>query len=281
MDLIRHLELFEAVASEGHFGRAAERMGMAQPPMSQAIKRLEAELGCVLLERTSSGAVLTPAGERVREAAGRARQAVAEVRAAAADHALAPVRLLVDPALPAAWAAEIVRDAESAGLAVDLEPVPTEEALQRARAADLPAVVLAPFRAEGLRASGAAPARLWEARHEAPRSTTTALVHEKASAAFLARLARELRGLAVGGDLVPMPQATALGRLAAGRVHAVISTEAPVLPEALAGSVRVRSLPIGRASAVFHAVLRRTARDRATVAVHAAAAATLARVHDA
>ena len=280
MDLIRHLVLFEAVAAEGHFGRAAELVGMAQPPLSQAIRRLEAELGCVLFERTSSGAVLTPAGVRVREAAERARRAVAEVRAAAAAEARAPSQLLVDPSLPGHWATALVLDAEAAGHAIDLVPVPTEEALQRARAADLPAVVLAPFRAEGLRASSAAPARLWEARPEQPLSTTTALVHDRAPAAFLGRLARELRGLAIGGELAPMPRATAMGRLAAGRVHAVISTEEPELPADLANRVRVRPLPLERASAVFHVVVRRTARDRATVAVHEHVAATLARVRD-
>ncbi|PZG57126.1 LysR family transcriptional regulator [Spongiactinospora gelatinilytica] len=60
---LRHLHAFAVLAEELHFGRAAERLGMAQPPLSRAIRELERQLGVTLMERTTRRVTLTPAGE--------------------------------------------------------------------------------------------------------------------------------------------------------------------------------------------------------------------------
>lgn len=62
---LKQLEYFIALAEELHFGRAAERLGMAQPPLSRQIKQIEEDLGALLFNRGRNAITLTQAGERL------------------------------------------------------------------------------------------------------------------------------------------------------------------------------------------------------------------------
>jgi DNA-binding transcriptional LysR family regulator len=82
--LIRQLWMFLAVAEESHFGRAAKRLGMSQPPLTEQIKVLEKSLNLTLFERSRRGTVLSPAGAAilpaVRQFAGQVKRLEQVVR---------------------------------------------------------------------------------------------------------------------------------------------------------------------------------------------------------
>jgi DNA-binding transcriptional LysR family regulator len=128
---LQRLRHILCVAEEGHFGRAAQKLGMAQPPLSQSIRRSERELGVTLFERTPKGAVLTASGRaflpEAQIAVAAAERAAAQARSAVTRH---PVRVGV--ASPAIWGPlpALLRLAQGASIPVELIEASTNDQLE-------------------------------------------------------------------------------------------------------------------------------------------------------
>ncbi|GAB2811575.1 LysR substrate-binding domain-containing protein [Streptomyces daliensis] len=139
---LRHLRYFVVLTEELHFGRAAERLHMAQPPLSQRIRDLERELGVRLFDRTrhrvrltEAGALLLEHARPVLESADAAREAMRRIRPGAAgvlragvppDTAPVTLRTLVDTFA-----------SMEPSVLIDLNEMTTDEQLARLREGEL------------------------------------------------------------------------------------------------------------------------------------------------
>ncbi|MEU7764948.1 LysR substrate-binding domain-containing protein [Nocardia sp. NPDC049190] len=133
MDHLRQLRYFIAVAEELHFGRAADRLGIAQPPLSQRIRRLEADLGARLFDRDSRRVELTEAGqillaesrdllarwERTKTLVGKAHRGEMDT-----------VRIGVPPELAGRVLAALLTAFEASNVRADLQELTTAEQLR-------------------------------------------------------------------------------------------------------------------------------------------------------
>ncbi|MEU8038054.1 LysR family transcriptional regulator [Streptosporangium sp. NPDC049078] len=157
MDLTRHLRHFLVVAEELHFGRAAEVLGIAQPPLSQSIQRLERELGAELFDRSRRQIELTMAGRLLVGEAGRFLAGEERLRTTmrqAADGELGTLRVGVPPEMPAVTLHALLGHVgeETPGLHLELHELTTPEQLRGLASARLDAgLVHHPVEVPGLR----------------------------------------------------------------------------------------------------------------------------------
>jgi DNA-binding transcriptional LysR family regulator len=160
---LRHLRYFVAVAEELHFGRAAQRLQIAQPPLSQQIRRLEDELGIKLFHRTSRRVELSDAGraflEEIRPLFAQLDRAVGAARDAASGRTgqlrIGFVGSAADGPLP-----PIVRDFRRRlpGVSLKLSELSVGRQLEGLRTGRLDlGFVRGPAEAEGLRFAEAFP----------------------------------------------------------------------------------------------------------------------------
>jgi len=217
---LRHLAAFAAVAETLHFGRAAERLGVAQPAVSQVVARLERELGVALFERTSHRVALTPAGAALLPdaraaltAADRVRDRAAALAAGATGTLRVATTTAIGPRLAAAQAAFAVRHPE---VRVQLPVLTTAEKMPAVLegAVDVALFRSSPALPPGLRARGlwrepyvaVVPARHRSAAEDAPlASALSDLPMVSIARAEHTTMRDEIRALCVALGLDPRP----------------------------------------------------------------------------
>jgi len=159
VDLLRHLRYFAVVADELHFGRAAERLHMSQPPLSQRIRALEERVGGALLSRTSRRVELTPLGRRLLPEA-QALLAHADRMSSLldtlSDEELHELRVGLPPEMPAVLVGSILGflRRQHPGAEVDLVQAPPRLLEQELRAGVLEVALLRHPVPAGLRFAG-------------------------------------------------------------------------------------------------------------------------------
>src|SRR6266581_1892567 len=148
---LRHLRYFVTVATELHYARAARRLFISQPALSQQIRSLEGELGFKLLQRNSRGVRLTPEGEAfLAEAKTVVRDAdhAADVARALAEGATGHLRLSHLRTMPGGLPERVVSEYQRRYPGVEISPESgsTEQNVERLRSGQLDvAFVVAPL----------------------------------------------------------------------------------------------------------------------------------------
>lgn len=140
--LMKHLWLFVAVAEEQHFGRAARRVGMSQPPLTEHIQTLEQALKVKLFERSRQGTRLTPAGAAILPAAQKFVMQMEQLELAVSEAARGHVGLLTIGAIASAMFDVVPPIVEKLkqkfpGLAIAVREIDSVEAVPALEAGDI------------------------------------------------------------------------------------------------------------------------------------------------
>jgi DNA-binding transcriptional LysR family regulator len=196
---LRHLRYFVAVAEELHFRRAAERLHVAQPAVSEQVRKLEAELGVRLFDRTQRSVSLTQAGSALLEEARRVlhQAEVAQTAARTArEHSTTRLRIGYPPDLLPASVSRAMQhfSATAPRVEISLETGPALRLIGEVRAGRLDAVVVGtPAPTRGLRTAPAGHQRIVAALPTThPRAVAPAISLERLAPDRLIVLPRDI-----------------------------------------------------------------------------------------